>query len=111
MVGNNVGQLSPREIGKFLATNKNDVGHSDVVLDRRRRAGAADRIRCGLRRSRLKMTNAIGGGIVLESRFRDSFCFHVRLAKLLDRQMPGLIERLKILHGEIVGISEPKFLR
>jgi hypothetical protein len=30
---------------------------------------------------------------------------------LLDRQMPGLIERLKILHGEIVGISEPKFLR
>jgi hypothetical protein len=31
--------------------------------------------------------------------------------ELLDRQMPGLIERLKILHGEIVGISEPKFLR
>jgi hypothetical protein len=25
------------------------------------------------------MTNAIGGGIVLECRFRDSFCFHVRL--------------------------------
>jgi hypothetical protein len=57
------------------------------------------------------MTNAIGAGIVLEYRFRDSFCFHVRLAELLDREMPRLIERLKIFHGEIVGISEPKFLR
>jgi hypothetical protein len=35
----------------------------------------------------------------------------VRLAELLDREMPGLIERLKIFHGEIVAISEPNFLR
>jgi len=57
------------------------------------------------------MTNAIGTGVVLEYRFRDSFCFHVRLAELLDREMLGLIERLKIFHGEIVAISEPNFLR
>jgi len=57
------------------------------------------------------MTNAIGAGVVLEYRFRDSFCFHVRLAELLDREVPSLIERLKIFHGEIVGITEPKFLR
>jgi len=57
------------------------------------------------------MTNAIGAGIVLEYRFCDSFCFHVRLAELLDSEMPRLIERLKIFQGEIVGISEPKFLR
>ena len=57
------------------------------------------------------MTNAIGAGIVLEYRFRDSFCFHVRLAELLDSEMPRLIERLKIFHGEIVRISEPKSLR
>lgn len=57
------------------------------------------------------MTNAIGAGIVLEYRFRDSFCFHIRLAELLDREMSELIERLKIFHGEIVGISEPTFLR
>jgi hypothetical protein len=57
------------------------------------------------------MTNAIGAGIVLEYRFRDSFCFRVRLAELLDREMPRLIELLEIFHGEILGISEPKFLR
>lgn len=57
------------------------------------------------------MTNAMGAGIVLEYRFRDAFCFHVRLAELLDREMPRLIQRLKVFHGEIVGISEPKFLR
>jgi hypothetical protein len=57
------------------------------------------------------MTNAIGAGIVLEYRFRDSFCFHVRLAEPLDSEMPRLIERLKLFHGEIVGISEPKYLR
>jgi hypothetical protein len=57
------------------------------------------------------MTNAIGAGIVLEYRFCDSFCFYVRLAELLDSEMPRLIERLKLFHGEIVGISEPKYLR
>jgi hypothetical protein len=57
------------------------------------------------------MTNVNGAGIVLEYKFRDSFCFHVRLAELLDAQMPRLIERLKIFHGEIIRISEPKFLR
>ena len=40
------------------------------------------------------MTNAIGA-----------------VAELLGSEMPRLIERLKIFHGEIVGISEPKFLR
>jgi hypothetical protein len=34
------------------------------------------------------MTNAIGVSVVLEYRFRDSFCLHVRLAELLDREMP-----------------------
>ena len=57
------------------------------------------------------MTKANGAGIVLEYRFRDSFCFHVRLAELLDGEITSLIERLKIFHGEIVGISEPRFLR
>jgi hypothetical protein len=57
------------------------------------------------------MTNATGAGLVLEYRFRDSFCFHVRLAELLDTEMPRLIERLKIFHGEIVRISEPRFRR
>jgi hypothetical protein len=57
------------------------------------------------------MTNVNGAGIVLEYTFRDSFCFHVRLAELLDTQMPKLIERLKIFHGEITSISEPRFLR
>ena len=57
------------------------------------------------------MTSAIGAGIVLEFRFRDSFCFHVRLVELLDREMPSLIELLKGFHGEIIAISEPKFLR
>src|ERR1700693_1549094 len=45
------------------------------------------------------MTNVSGAGIVLEYRFRDSFCFHIRLAELLGEEMPGLIERLKIFHG------------
>jgi hypothetical protein len=57
------------------------------------------------------MTNANGAGVVLEYRFRDSFCFHIRLAELLDREMPRLIERLKIFHGEITSVSEPKFRR
>ena len=57
------------------------------------------------------MTSAIGAGIVLEYKFRDSFCFHVRLAELLDTEMPRLIERLKLFHGEIVGISEPRVRR
>lgn len=57
------------------------------------------------------MTNANGAGILLEYRFRDSFCFHVRLAELFDREMPSLIERLKIFHGEITSVSEPKFRR
>jgi hypothetical protein len=57
------------------------------------------------------MTRAIGAGIVLEYNFRDSFCFHVRLAELLDTEMPQLIERLKLFHGEIVGISEPRVRR
>jgi hypothetical protein len=57
------------------------------------------------------MTNVNGAGIVLEYRFRDSFCFHVRLAELLDTQMPRLIEPLKTFHGEITSISEPTFLR
>ena len=46
------------------------------------------------------MTNAIGAGIVLEYRFRDSFCFHIRLAELLGTEMSKLIERLKIFHAE-----------
>jgi hypothetical protein len=55
------------------------------------------------------MTNASGAGILLEYRFRDSFCFHIRLAELLDTEMPRLIERLKIFHGEIISVSEPRF--
>jgi len=34
------------------------------------------------------MTNANGAGVVLEYRFRDSFCFHIRLAELLGTEMP-----------------------
>jgi hypothetical protein len=55
------------------------------------------------------MRNVNGAGIVLEYRFRDSFCFHIRLAELLDTEMPGLIERLTFFHGEIISISEPWF--
>ena len=57
------------------------------------------------------MTNANGAGIVLEYRFRDSFSFHIHLAELLGTEMPRLIERLKIFHGEIISISEPTFHR
>jgi hypothetical protein len=57
------------------------------------------------------MTNANGAGVVLEYRFRDSFCFHIRLAELLGTEMPILIERLTIFHGEITSVSEPKFRR
>jgi hypothetical protein len=55
------------------------------------------------------MTNASGAGIVLEYRFRDSFCFHLRLPELLGTEMPRLIEQLKTFHGEIVSVSEPRF--
>jgi hypothetical protein len=55
------------------------------------------------------MTNANGAGIVFEYRFRDSFCFHIRLAELLGTEMPRLIEQLKIFHGEIISVSEPRF--
>jgi hypothetical protein len=55
------------------------------------------------------MTNASGAGIILEYGFRDSFCFNVRLAELLGTEMPRLIERLKIFHGEITSVSEPRF--
>ena len=55
------------------------------------------------------MTNASAAGIVLEYRFSDSFCFHLRLSELLGAEMPRLIERLKTFHGEIVRISEPRF--
>jgi hypothetical protein len=57
------------------------------------------------------MTNANGAGIVLEYRFRDSFCFHIRLAELFSSEIPKLIERLKLFHGEIISISEPGFRR
>ena len=57
------------------------------------------------------MTNARGAGIVPEYRFRDFFCFHVRLAKLFGTEMPRLIERLKVFHGEIISVSEPRFTR
>jgi len=57
------------------------------------------------------MTNANGAGIVLEYRFHDSFCFHIRLAELLGTEMPRLIERLKIFNGEIISVSEPRFHR
>lgn len=55
------------------------------------------------------MTNASGAGIVLAYRFRDSFCFHIRLPELFGSEMPKLIERLKNFHGEIQSISEPRF--
>jgi hypothetical protein len=57
------------------------------------------------------MTKANGAGILLEYRFRDSFCFHIRLAELFGTEMPKLIERLKQFHGEILSISEPRFRR
>jgi hypothetical protein len=57
------------------------------------------------------MTNANGAGVVLEYRFRDSFCFHIRLTELLGTEMPLLIERLKIFHGEITSVSAPTFRR
>lgn len=57
------------------------------------------------------MTNAGGAGIVLEYRFRDFFCFHIRLAELFGTEMPRLIERLKVFHGEIISVSEPRFAR
>lgn len=57
------------------------------------------------------MTNAGMAGIVLEYRFRDFFCFHIRLAELFGTEMPRLIERLKNFHGEIITISEPRFAR
>jgi len=55
------------------------------------------------------MTNASGAGMIFEYRFRDSFCFHIRLAELLGTEMPRLIERLKVIHGEIISVSEPRF--
>ena len=57
------------------------------------------------------MTNASGAGIVLEYRFSDSLCFHIRLAELFGTEMPSLIERLKTFHGEIISVSEPRFRR
>jgi hypothetical protein len=57
------------------------------------------------------MTNAGWAGIVLEYRFRDYFCFHIRLAELFGTEMPRLIERLKVFHGEIISVSEPRFAR
>jgi len=56
------------------------------------------------------MTNANGAGIVLEYRFRDSSCFHLRLSELFGTEMPRLIERLKTFHGEIESVSEPRFV-
>jgi hypothetical protein len=55
------------------------------------------------------MTSAKGAGVVLEYRFRDSFCFHFRLSELFGTEMPRLIARLKTFHGEIVSVSEPQF--
>jgi hypothetical protein len=55
------------------------------------------------------MTSAKGAGVVLEYRFRDSFCFHLRLSELFGADMPRLIARLKTFHGEIVSVSEPQF--
>lgn len=57
------------------------------------------------------MTNAGGAGIVLEYRFGDFFCFHIRLAELFGTEMPRLIERLKVFHGEIISVSEPRLAR
>jgi hypothetical protein len=55
------------------------------------------------------MTNASAAGIVLEYRFRDSFCFHLRLPELFGAEMPALIERLKTFHGEIESVCERRF--
>jgi hypothetical protein len=55
------------------------------------------------------MTSAIGAGIVLEYRFRDSFCFHLHLSELLGTEMPRMIERLETFHGEIESVSERRF--
>jgi hypothetical protein len=57
------------------------------------------------------MTNANGAGIVLEYTFRDAFCFHIRLVELFDTQMTALIERLTVIHGGIVRVSEPMHRR
>ncbi len=57
------------------------------------------------------MTKAGGAGIVLEYRFRDFCCFHIRLAELFGTEMPRLIERLKVFHGEIISVSKPRFAR
>ena len=56
------------------------------------------------------MTSARGAGIVLEYTFEDSFSFHIRLAELLGNEMPRLVEQLKVFHGEIISISEPRFV-
>ena len=55
------------------------------------------------------MTNAGWAGIVLEYRFRDFFCFHLRLSELLGAEMPRPIERLKTFHGEIESVCERRF--
>jgi len=55
------------------------------------------------------MTSGNGAGIVLGCRFRDSFCFHLRLSELLGTEMPRLIERPKTFHGEIESVSERWF--
>jgi hypothetical protein len=55
------------------------------------------------------MTSANGAGIVLGYRFRDSFCFHLRLSELLGAEIPRLIERLKTFNGEIESVSERRF--
>ncbi len=57
------------------------------------------------------MTNAGGAGIVLECRFRDFFCFHIRLAELVGTEVSSLIERPTVFHGEIISVSEPRFAR
>ena len=49
--------------------------------------------------------------MVLEYRFHDFFRFHIRLAELFRTEMPRLIERLKVFHGEIISVSEPRFAR
>jgi hypothetical protein len=55
------------------------------------------------------MTSANGAGIVLAYRFRDSFCFHLRLSELLGAEIPRLIARLKTFNGEIESVSERRF--
>jgi hypothetical protein len=57
------------------------------------------------------MTNASAAGVLFEYRFRDPFCFHLRLSELLGTEMPRLIERLKIFHGDVISVSEPRFSR